>query len=116
MNLFRQAFPAIRHTARHFRHHAQRCAENRSSPTLEHLEDRTLLNNRFIVPVGVLADNVATFDSLRAALTAPGLNGGDIVQLQPGSAPGNIANADIPNLTNLTIQGDPAVSAAEIPV
>jgi hypothetical protein len=87
----------------------------RSSPRLEILEDRTLLNNRFVVPVGVIPDNVTTFASLQAALTTSGLSAGDAIQIEPGSAPGNIANANLPAVANLTIQGDAGVSAAQVP-
>jgi hypothetical protein len=82
---------------------------------VEILESRTLLNNRFVVPVGVPADNQTTFTTLQAALTTPGLASGDTIQIKPGSAPGNLKNADLPSLTNLTILGDPAAALAAIP-
>ncbi len=87
----------------------------RSRPTLECLEERTLLNNRFVVPSSVPADNVTTFASLQAALTTAGLAAGDVVQIEPGSAPGNIANNAVPAVANLTIQGDPNAGLASLP-
>src|SRR5207249_11981407 len=75
----------------------------RARPGVETLEDRTLLNNRFVVPVAVVPDSVTTFATLKAALTTPGLAAGDTVQIQTGSSPGSIVNADLPTLTNLTI-------------
>ena len=53
---------------------------------LEPLEDRTLLNSRFVVPMAS-ADNVTNFATLQAALTTPGLNPGDFIQIESGSAP-----------------------------
>jgi hypothetical protein len=86
----------------------------RYRPHLEGLEERTLLNNRFVVPAG-LADNQSTFATLEAALTTPGLNAHDVIQIEAGSAPGTIKNADLPQLANLTIQGDPAAGLAGTP-
>ncbi|HEV3079935.1 MAG TPA: hypothetical protein VGY66_09155 [Gemmataceae bacterium] len=74
-----------------------------------------LLNNRFVVPVGVPVDNVNTFATLQAALTTATVNAGDVIQIEPGSSPGNIVNADLPAVANLTIQGDPGVAASAIP-
>src|SRR5438105_834655 len=87
----------------------------RARPVLEGLESRTLLNNRFVVPVGTPIDNMATFATLQAALTTAGLSPGDIIQIEPGSAPGNVVNANMPTVANLTIQGDLAVSASALP-
>src|SRR6266436_6686719 len=67
----------------------------RSRLWLEALESRTLLNNRFVVPVGVPVDNVNTFATLQAALTTATVNAGDVIQIEPGSSPGNIVNADL---------------------
>jgi hypothetical protein len=72
-----------------------------------------LMNNRFVVPGSV--DNITKFGSLKAALTTPGLKAGDVIQIEPGSSPGHIANADLPLLQNLTIQGDPAANVQSIP-
>jgi hypothetical protein len=77
------------------------------------LEDRTLLNNRFVMPLGFPPDNATTFATLKAALTAPGLFAGDAVQIEPGAAPGAIANADLPAVSNLTIRGDLAAGPHE---
>jgi hypothetical protein len=82
---------------------------------VELLEERTLLNNRFIVPAGAGVDNSTTFATLSAALTTSGLATGDVIQIEPGSAPGTIVNADLPGLKNLTIQGDPAADRQTIP-
>ncbi len=87
---------------------------------LEALEERTLLNNRFVVPLAIAADNATTFYSLSAALTTGGLAAGNIIQIESGSAPGNITDANLDTaLTatggNLTIRGNPAVAASELP-
>ena len=85
-------------------------------PAVECLEDRTLLNNRFIVPFDVPADNLTNFHTLSVALASAGLFSGDTVEIELGASPGDIVNANIPAIGNLTIQGNLAVSAAEIPV
>jgi hypothetical protein len=77
------------------------------------LEERTLLNNRFVMPLGFPPDNVTTFATLKAALTATGLFAGDTVQIEPGAAPGALANADLPAIANLTIRGDLAAGPHE---
>lgn len=84
-------------------------------PRLEVLEDRTLLNNRFVVPAGPSVDNVTYFSSLASALTRPGLVDGDTIQINQGSTPGSIVNANLPNVLDLTIRGDPNVPAANLP-
>ncbi len=84
-------------------------------PSLEGLEERTLMNNRFVVPAITPVDKVNTFATLEDALTTPGLNPGDIIQIEPGASPGNITNADLPDLANLTIQGDPDKGLAAAP-
>jgi hypothetical protein len=81
---------------------------------LELLEDRTLLNSRFVVPIAS-ADNVTNFATLQAALATPGLNPGDIIQIEPGSAPGNIVNANLPAVAGLTVRGDPTAVLSAIP-
>src|SRR6266849_5967137 len=82
---------------------------------VEALEERTLLNNRFVVPTGALVDNLTNFATLQAALTTPGLVAGDSVQIEAGSSPGNIANANLPQVKNLTIKGDPAAGLLATP-
>jgi hypothetical protein len=72
------------------------------------------LNNRFVVPAGMV-DNMTKFATLHDALTKPGLNAGDIVQIEPNSSPGQLLNADLPAVTNLTIQGDPAFDVQSSP-
>ena len=54
----------------------------RSRPVVEILESRTLLSNRFVVPVGVPVDNVTTFATLQAALTTGTVNAGDTIQIE----------------------------------
>ncbi len=83
---------------------------------LEALEDRLALNNRFVVPLDVPADNATTFHTLRQALTTTGLAAGDIIQIEKGSLPGNIKDADLPAVQNLTIRGNLAFPAGELPV
>jgi hypothetical protein len=61
------------------------------------------------------ADNVTNFATLQAALTTPGLNAGDVIQIEPGSAPGNIVNADLPAVAGLTVRGDPTAALSAIP-
>jgi hypothetical protein len=88
-------------------------------PQLEALEERALLTAtiRTVVAVGLPADGVTKFNSLAAALHASGYQSGDIIQIEPGSSPGNVVNADLtaPGVTNLTIEGDPAVPLSTIP-
>jgi hypothetical protein len=67
-----------------------------------------------VVPIGS-ADNVTNFATLQAALATPGLNPGDIIQIEPGSAPGNIVNADLPAVAGLTVRGDPTALLSAIP-
>jgi hypothetical protein len=73
-----------------------------------------LMNNRFVVPLAA-ADNVTKFSTLQAALTAPWLNAGDIIQIEPSSSPGHIVNADMPAVQSLTLQGDAAFDLQSIP-
>ncbi len=86
---------------------------------LEVLEDRMVLNNRFVVPVGFPVDNFANFATLSSAMTTAGLITGDIIQIEPGATPGNVVNANFTTAfataTVLTIKGDDAVSASAIP-
>ncbi len=85
----------------------------RARLAVEALEERMLMNNRFVVPG--IADNVTTFGTLHAALTMPGLNAGDVIQIEPNSSPGPVHNADIPAVKNLTIQGNSAFDVQSIP-
>jgi hypothetical protein len=77
------------------------------------------MNNRFVVPAGLPVDNTTTFTTLQAALTTAGLVTGDTIQIEAGSAPGNVVNADFTTAfagaAGLTIQGDPAAGAAATP-
>jgi hypothetical protein len=94
-----------------------RPARTSSALLVERLEDRTLLNNRFIVPPLVPVDGISTFHNIGDALlggNGSSLHPGDIIQIEPGSTPGALEGGLEP-VQNLTIQGDPAVDAAEIP-
>lgn len=86
-------------------------------PSFEALEDRLVLNSRFVVPVSSTADNVATFHTLSAALTTPGLAADDVVQIEPGSAPGAIGNSDIDAIDaiNVTIRGNANTAPEDLP-
>lgn len=81
----------------------------------EQLETRDVPNSRFVVPPSIPADGLNTFHTLRSALTTPGLVGGDFVQIEPGSTPGLLRNADLPAVAGLSIRGNPAVGRAETP-
>src|SRR5262245_7637921 len=74
-------------------------------PSLEALEDRIVLNNRFVVPYELPADDATTFHALSRALTKAGLAPGDVIQIEPNSAPGAITDSNLPSVTNLTIRG-----------
>jgi hypothetical protein len=89
----------------------------RSRPRLgcEQLEDRVVPSTRTVLPVGVTPDNINTFTTLGAALTTPGLRAGDVIQIEPGSAPGAVSGSQLPPVANLTVQGEPAVGAADVP-
>jgi hypothetical protein len=92
----------------------------RTRLAVEVLEERALLNNRFVVPLALAADNVTSFHTLRDALSAGGVDGGDVIQIQLGSSPGRIIDPELDNALfesggNLTIQGEPGGAAAEIP-
>jgi hypothetical protein len=86
-------------------------------PRVECLESRTLLNARFVVPLGEPTDNVTNFASLAPALTTPGLASGDTITIRAGSAPGQVTGAELitPAVTNLTIQGDPTIESSLVP-
>ncbi|HYV37973.1 MAG TPA: hypothetical protein VE988_19970 [Gemmataceae bacterium] len=112
MNLFA---PILRLFRSQSKRPSGRKKDSRIHLCLECLESRTLLNNRFVIPTALVPDNVTNFATLQAALTTAGLAAGNVIQIEPGSTPGNIVNANIPALANLTIQGDPAVAAAEVP-
>src|SRR5438105_2056557 len=113
MRLFPRSFEIAKSDKRVGRRPARRAPQAR--PAVEAFEERTLLNNRFVVPITVPVDNQTTFATLQTALTTPGLSAGDTIQIEPGSSPGNVVNADLPTLANLTIQGDPGLAATAIP-
>jgi hypothetical protein len=80
---------------------------------LEALEERTVLSTYFVVPGAV--NNTTTFSTLKDALTKVTHQPGDVIQIEPGSNPGSISGANLPNVQNLTIQGDPANDLTAIP-
>ncbi len=88
-------------------------------PSLESLEERTLLNNRMVVPMSAGADNVTTFTSLQAALTTnkSGFTSGNTITIEPYSVPGTLPGTDLasPGVTNLAIEGMPAQPLSSIP-
>ncbi len=83
-------------------------------PQVECLEERMVLNNRFVVPLAQV-DNVTRFETLKKAFAAPGLSAGSVIQIEASSSPGVLFNADIPELQNLTIQGNPGLSHLLMP-
>ena len=87
-------------------------SQTRFRPLLECLEERTLLNARFVVPIGI-ADNVSNFATLQSALSTTGLNTGDTITILSGSTPGDVTTD--PGLATLTIQGDPNNNLSAIP-
>src|SRR4051794_3562099 len=89
----------------------------RACPRLEPLEDRTLPATRVVVPLGVTPNNTTTFVTVHDAfqLNQSGLAAGDVIQIEPGSIPGALFDSTIRNLPNLTLQGDPAFTAADMP-
>src|SRR5262249_15545769 len=86
-------------------------------PQLEALEARTLLNNRFVVPVGAPVDNTVTFASLQTALTTGDHSAGDIIHIEPGATACTVTAAHLAAaVANLTIQGDPNAALAAVPM
>jgi hypothetical protein len=80
-------------------------------PRLERLEDRTLLNatpTKFVVPIGQSPNGTTTFATLAAAIAAATNN--DVIQIEPGSAPGDISGTQA--VPDLTIQGDVAMAGS----
>jgi hypothetical protein len=65
--------------------------------------------------VASAADNVTTFGNLHDLLNQANVQSGDVIQIEPGSTPGHIVDADIPNVPNLTIQGDPNSDLISMP-
>src|SRR5262245_53630046 len=103
-----------------FTRSTSRSRQPRFRPRLESVEDRTVLNNRFIVPFNAAADDVTNFHTLSAALNPAGLASGNVIEIEWGSMPGSISNATMGtalNATggNLTIRGNPAIAASELP-
>jgi hypothetical protein len=81
-----------------------------SRPRVEPLEDRTLLATRLIVPLTQTADLVNTFHDVAAAVAAVTTLTGDVIQVEPGSAPGGATVAK-----TLTIRGDLNNGPASLP-
>ena len=78
---------------------------------MECLEERTLLNNRYVVPLPVPVDNFNSFHTLSAALTTAGLTAGNFVQIQLGSSPGSICHFTSPREQVFQCHLDGALSA-----
>jgi hypothetical protein len=101
--------------------HSTRHSRSSARLYLEPLEDRTLLNNRFVVPASLPVDNVTNFATLQDALTinTAGFNSGDTIQIAAGSTPGNVTGPALGGLPaglgRLYIQGDPATPLLNIP-
>ena len=80
-----------------------------TQPCLETLEDRNLLSTFFVVRAD-LADGRTSFGSLQSALAAS--TDGDIIQMEPNSAPGDGTVAGF----RQTVQGDPSFGPASLPL
>jgi hypothetical protein len=85
----------------------------RARPQVEALEERLVQSTYYVVPG--TADNVTTFGTLADCLNQAAIKNGDVIQIEPGSNPGHIVDADIPNLKNLTLQGDPNTDLPSLP-
>src|SRR3954449_1323900 len=94
--------------------HTRIVKSRRAIPRLEPLEDRNLLATRLVVPLDVPVNNTTTFRTVHDAMQISGLAAGDVIQIEPGAAPGTLFNSSIKNLPNLTIQGDPLVRATDL--
>src|SRR5205085_9736898 len=88
----------------------------RLRPRVEALEVRWTMNNRFVVPLEIAADQVSTFHQLSDALFAAGLASGDVVEIKQGAEPGGISSFSVPLLANLTIRGEAAVGPQDLGV
>ena len=86
-------------------------------PRVEALEERMVLNNRFVIPAGPTVDNVVNFATLQSALITPGHTPGEVIQIEPGSTPGAVTGAGLiaPGVMHLTIQGEPAATLSAVP-
>jgi hypothetical protein len=80
---------------------------------VEALEERLVMNTYMVVPGA--ANNTTTFNTLADTLNLANIQQGDVIQIEAGSSPGHITDADIPNVKNLTIQGDPSADLSAIP-
>lgn len=96
-----------------FKHPRKGTKARKATPNLEELEARTLLNNRFVIPLDARANMTSTFYTLSSALSGTGLQAGDTIQIEPRSTPGLLTS--LPALQNLTIKGDPLAGVADIP-
>jgi hypothetical protein len=101
-------------SARRWRPQVSRPAQRQrlmARPQLEPLEDRTLLNatpTKLVVPIDQSPNGTTTFATLAAAMAAATNN--DVIQIEPGSAPGDVSGTQA--VTNLTIQGDLAAAGS----
>jgi hypothetical protein len=80
---------------------------------VEALEERMVMSTFSVVPG--TGNSLTTFGTLHALLTQANVQSGDVIQVEPNSTPGHITDADIPNVQNLTIQGDPTADRSSIP-
>jgi hypothetical protein len=98
---------------KHHARSARSAAHPRARLQVEALEERTVLSTYSVVP-GV-GNGMTTFGTLSDLLNNANIQQGDIIQIEPASNPGHILDSDIPNVTNLTIQGDPGADLSSIP-
>jgi hypothetical protein len=89
---------------------ARRPLRTQARPRVEPLEDRTLPATRMVVPMSQPADNVNTFHDLTSAINAPTTINQDVIQIEPGSAPGSATVSK-----TLIIRDDPSFGPASSP-
>jgi hypothetical protein len=80
---------------------------------VEALEERQVLSTYYVVP-GV-ANTVTTFSTIADCFNLTSFQNGDVVQIEPGSSPGHLVDGNIPDVHNLTIQGDPNADLSSVP-
>lgn len=84
-----------------------------SRPRVEVLEDRLAPATRLVVPAGT-ENNTTSFATLQAALSTAGLGDGDVIQIEAGAAPGDVASNPT-TVDNLTILANAALAESDIP-
>jgi hypothetical protein len=88
----------------------------RFRPSLEALEERTVLSTFYVVPANAPADNIANFHDLHSALSATAGQTVATIQIEPGAAPGGLVDHGTTPLPQiLIIQGDPNYTPAVLP-